>query len=367
MRWEQGSNDREAPPGVLLAGLLRGWWEAAGGPNGGARPTQQALASRLGIDQTTLSRYLNRKHPSTAPQRVVEALHAQLRAPQEELAQARSWCRAALEEQSRQRAVDSGPAGPVSAATENVDSPAAGVSGPAAPADGAGIPAGSASVSGAHGSGGPGRFRPRWPMAVTVALVAVAFAAGALTQRHWKPDAPAMASEKAAAGATPSAGAALDWPVLKRKRSEDQHMWGRTLQHLLRKENYELEVDGIFGDRTYRAVVDFQQRNRLRPDGKVGSRTWPALVEDLTLGSRGFAVVAAQELLDNADQGGTEVTGTFTPTNAAEVSFFQQHHGLRPTGRVDTDTWLALLVFQKKPQNTPAYQRSASPSVRTSP
>ncbi|WP_327708766.1 peptidoglycan-binding protein [Streptomyces sp. NBC_00464] len=367
MTRKQERDGRQASPGVLLAELLREWWEAAGGPTGGARPTQQALASRLGIDQTTLSRYLNRNHPSTAPQRVVEALHAQLRAPQAELEQARAWSRAALEEQSRQRAVSNGPAGIVNGAAARVDSPSADASGPQTSAAGDEAPVGAAGAAGSHRSRGPGRLRPRWPMVVTVALVAVAFAAGALTQQQRKSDPPVTASGTGRAGAPPSTGAPLEWPVLKRKRNEDQFVRGRALQNLLRKEKYELEVDGIFGDRTYRAVVDFQRRNHLRPDGKVGGETWPALVEELTLGSRGFAVLAAQELLDNTDLGGTEVTGTFTPTNAAEVSFFQQRHGLPRTGRVDTDTWLALLVFQSDPQDTPSYQKSASPSGPASP
>lgn len=40
----------------------------------------------------------------------------------------------------------------------------------------------------------------------------------------------------------------------------------------------ELRVDGVFGARTLDAVRDFQQRNRLRPDGVVGSRTWNHLI-----------------------------------------------------------------------------------------
>jgi hypothetical protein len=88
---------------VQLALLLRSWWENAEGSPGGTRPTQQALASRLGIDQTTLSRHLNPRHTSTAPQRVVEALHARLHAPAEDLARARLLCRAALEDAGRRR------------------------------------------------------------------------------------------------------------------------------------------------------------------------------------------------------------------------------------------------------------------------
>ncbi|MGC4944946.1 peptidoglycan-binding protein [Streptomyces sp. DT224] len=344
----QGSASREAPPGVLLAGLLRGWWEAAGGPDGGTRPTQQALASRLGIDQTTLSRYLNRKHPSTAPPRVVVALHAQLGAPAAELEQARAWCRAALEDQSRQR--------------EAVIHPQEG-------AGSAEAAAGASQASGARDgrARGPLLGRRLPVAALTSAALVAAFAAGAVTQQRWKPDPTPVAREEGRAGAAPTAGASRAWPVLRRKRHEDQFTWGRALQYLLKEAGYELEPDGIFGDRTYRAVVDFQRENHLPVDGKVGRRTWPLLVRDIAPGDRGFAVRAAQELLDNAGQGATEVTGTFTATNAAEVSFFQQTQGLRPTGRIDTDTWLALLVSQSPPQGTPSHQRSATPSASASP
>ncbi|TRV78526.1 hypothetical protein FKN01_12550 [Streptomyces sp. 130] len=344
---EPGSEGREAPPGVLLAGLLRGWWEAAGGPDGGTRPTQQALASRLGIDQTTLSRYLNVKHPSTAPPRVVEALHAHLGAPAEELEQARVWCGAALADQSRRRAVVHGREG----------------------AGGPGAAAGAGRDSGARESRPRGSLlRRRLPVAALAAAALVAaFAAGAVTQQRWKPVSTPAAREEGRAGAVSAAGKTRAWPVLRRKRHEDQFTPGRALQYLLKEEGYELEADGIFGDRTYRAVVDFQRANHLPADGKVGRRTWPVLVRDIALGDRGFAVRAAQELLDNAGQGATEVTGTFTPTNAADVSFFQQAQGLHPTGRVDTETWLALLVSQSPPQGTPYHRPAATPSASVSP
>ncbi|MFD0392292.1 helix-turn-helix domain-containing protein [Streptomyces nogalater] len=60
---EQEGREPDRAPGARLALLLRRWWEEAGRAPGGTRPTQQALAARLGIDQTTLSRYLNPTHP----------------------------------------------------------------------------------------------------------------------------------------------------------------------------------------------------------------------------------------------------------------------------------------------------------------
>lgn len=40
---------------------------------------------------------------------------------------------------------------------------------------------------------------------------------------------------------------------------------------------YDGRIDGIYGSDTYRAVLDFQRKNRLRVDGIVGRETWAAL------------------------------------------------------------------------------------------
>ncbi|MFE1770350.1 hypothetical protein [Streptomyces sp. NPDC059008] len=86
------SSEREA--GRALAELLRKWWELSA-RDGRPKPTQQSLAGRLGVDQTTLSRYLNPRHPSTAPLKTVELLHAVLRAPDADLTRARALADAA--------------------------------------------------------------------------------------------------------------------------------------------------------------------------------------------------------------------------------------------------------------------------------
>lgn len=51
------------------------------------------------------------------------------------------------------------------------------------------------------------------------------------------------------------------------------------LQQLLKlRESDPGTVDGEFGNRTQTAVVDFQNRNGLETDGKVGGKTWPVLL-----------------------------------------------------------------------------------------
>lgn len=40
---------------------------------------------------------------------------------------------------------------------------------------------------------------------------------------------------------------------------------------------YQGKIDGVLGAKTKKAVVDFQTRNSLKPDGKVGPKTWEKL------------------------------------------------------------------------------------------
>lgn len=51
-------------------------------------------------------------------------------------------------------------------------------------------------------------------------------------------------------------------------------------------------VDGIYGARTYRAVVAFQRRNGLRVDGLVGAQTWRALGFDYRVAAAARAPAA---------------------------------------------------------------------------
>ena len=55
----------------------------------------------------------------------------------------------------------------------------------------------------------------------------------------------------------------------------------KTLQELLNQTdgNYKLATDGIFGDKTKAAVIDYQKKNNLAVDGIVGDNTWGALTK----------------------------------------------------------------------------------------
>ncbi|WP_245939348.1 peptidoglycan-binding protein [Actinacidiphila glaucinigra] len=355
MTHEPGGQDQESA-GVQLSRLLRRWWEEAGSPTGGTRPTQQALAARLGVDQTTLSRYLNPKHLSTAPLRVVEALHAQLRVPAAELEQARALCRTALQDSARQRT-------PGNAAREHAaPTGSASESGPVTASGIAPSRQGTADRHGTDRRDIPGWARARWLRSVLVAAaVVVAFTGGVVFhERLAARDSAATAD--GAAGAAPQSEPRSKWPVL-RMGKDDKYTRGRALQNLLNAHGYKVPTDGFFGEDTRDAVLKFQEKEELQRDGKVGMRTWPALVEEgVGPGSNSFAVRAVQELLDNVGQGATPVSGTYTSVTVENVKHFQRSQGLHANGRVDEETLLALLLEQLPPASGPRYRNTMTPS-----
>lgn len=51
----------------------------------------------------------------------------------------------------------------------------------------------------------------------------------------------------------------------------------RDLQRQLNQSGYGLDEDGVFGNKTYDAVLDYQKKNGLRVDGVVGNETWGSL------------------------------------------------------------------------------------------
>ncbi len=51
----------------------------------------------------------------------------------------------------------------------------------------------------------------------------------------------------------------------------------RELQNILNQAGYELDTDGVFGQKTLSAVRSYQQQKGLDVDGKVGPKTWEAL------------------------------------------------------------------------------------------
>lgn len=129
------------------------------------------------------------------------------------------------------------------------------------------------------------------------------------------------------------------------------------LQQALVDNEYELDVDGVFGDETDAAVREFQADNELDVDGIVGEETWAALSgeeeeseEDeseeesrpvLALGARGKFVRELQRLLVELEWE-LEVDGSFGPDTDTAVREFQEQYALDVDGVVGPQTWGAL-------------------------
>lgn len=121
-------------------------------------------------------------------------------------------------------------------------------------------------------------------------------------------------------------------------------------------------ADGSFGSGTYDAVVLFQKKNGLTPDGIAGSKTWEkltsgsAVVNDSTsellkLGSKGDLVTELQTLLINLNYncGKTGADGMFGAGTYNAVVSFQRINGLSPDGIVGPKTWEILRSGVAKP------------------
>ncbi len=91
-----------------------------------------------------------------------------------------------------------------------------------------------------------------------------------------------------------SASAGTGWPI-ERRGKHTLNVWA--VQYLLRSHGYRLEADGIFGPQTEDRVKRFQRRHNLEVDGVIGPQTWPLLVRRLERGARGPAVKALQSRL----------------------------------------------------------------------
>ncbi len=61
------------------------------------------------------------------------------------------------------------------------------------------------------------------------------------------------------------------YPVLKKgSRGAEVKAW----QLLLKENGYPLLIDGVFGNMTMEAVMDWQDKHGHRPDGIIGPKTW---------------------------------------------------------------------------------------------
>jgi peptidoglycan hydrolase-like protein with peptidoglycan-binding domain len=134
----------------------------------------------------------------------------------------------------------------------------------------------------------------------------------------------------------------LVWPTV----SEGAH--GNrvtTIQFLLNQSGFQVKVDGKFGSETKKRVMEFQFAGHLRPDGIVGSATWPALILTVKERAKGDAVRAVQSYLKYAYGFKTlKVDGVFGPATTKAVVEFQMRYHVKPAdGVVGTTTWHTLV------------------------
>ncbi|MFI6701724.1 peptidoglycan-binding protein [Streptomyces sp. NPDC050509] len=319
----RGNHDAEeaGAAGAELAAMLRKWWDDSA-RDGLTKPTQQSLAKQLVITQATLSRYLNPRHPSNAPVRVIAELHARLGAPVEELERARALREAALAEPLRRRTGpdDTDAAGTEAPAPETGDTPATACLPTRAP------------------------DRRRSVLRTAVAVLPV-FLVGLAT--WWATTAPAFRSDNDKSGthalsANRTPGRAT-WPLI---REGDRGGRVFAVQHLLAEHGYRLNADGIFGKITKTAAKELQRRAALLPDGEIGPDTWPHLIVLVDSRAQGHAVEALQILLHHAGHR-TSITGDFTAATGESLKKFQGSHELPVTGVADEETWLLLVTSQQ--------------------
>ncbi|MBF2026609.1 MAG: peptidoglycan-binding protein [Oscillatoriales cyanobacterium C42_A2020_001] len=117
--------------------------------------------------------------------------------------------------------------------------------------------------------------------------------------------------------------------------------------------NKRLAVDGVFGEATRVAVLEFQQYHKLKPDGIVGNATYPILSNPPNYPSqplkRGDVNDSVRDVQTYLNQLGHPlvVDGIFGPQTEQAVKDFQtkyrDEYNLKPTGIVDIRLYKILL------------------------
>ena len=127
------------------------------------------------------------------------------------------------------------------------------------------------------------------------------------------------------------------------------------MQYRLKYYGYYLgATDGIYGTNTRNAVLEFQRRNSLNVDGKIGANTWYALAADDSVhktdsnfqkvkpGDKGELVRNVQRRLRVFYAYNGSISGEYDSATTAAVKSFQQSVGLTVDGIVGVKTYNAL-------------------------
>jgi zinc D-Ala-D-Ala carboxypeptidase len=130
------------------------------------------------------------------------------------------------------------------------------------------------------------------------------------------------------------------WPVV---RQGDNNRNVVTLQYLLRAKGQAVDVDGDFGPKTATAVRNIQRASGLVVDGVVGANTWAKLIPLVSSTASNDAIRAVQDQLKNRYGYKSDINGSFTTATEGFIKSFQKSRALPETGKVDTQTWRALV------------------------
>ena len=121
------------------------------------------------------------------------------------------------------------------------------------------------------------------------------------------------------------------------------------LQSRLVELDYMQKTTGYFGEETEAAVLEFQKRNRLDADGKVGEQTREmlysedAIPKSLSYGEKSDDVLKYQKRLYKLGYLTTEPDGTFGKDTVAATKLFQQINGLIVDGHIGPATRKLLM------------------------
>ncbi|HET7745263.1 MAG TPA: peptidoglycan-binding protein [Gaiellaceae bacterium] len=112
-------------------------------------------------------------------------------------------------------------------------------------------------------------------------------------------------------------------------------------------------IDGVAGPRTRGALVSFQRRRRLVPDGKLGPATRRALgtrgrpllgQRELAPGAIGWDVAVLEFRLRRYGLPARAIDGRFTGATSAALRRYQRRYGLVPDGIAGPHTYRVLAI-----------------------
>ena len=147
------------------------------------------------------------------------------------------------------------------------------------------------------------------------------------------------ATPRAAAIATaaplPSSASTISVSTEKALQSGDEGSDVRLMQQRLVQLGYLNRADGVFGSKTYSAVVNFQRRNGLTADGIAGKMTLNRLYSTSAVAAQGTAISAAAAIAASAAAAAASANPSagFTPPSASQVRYANWFNEIRAIAR----------------------------------